>query len=566
MENTQSRKVALSKEPIVVEESRAQRLQRQQARFRDRGGIFVPSNRNTLVDILLGRKVASPKQTRARSASLSPQKDKVRLGGRNEDVEGSPKPLRTSPRKAAQRRAEEEVAIAGPSRLPADDTAAKTPRTSRKSTKKPAASPATTTTSAAAISKKGKIKAKLADTGHPAPKRRGRPPKSKPSIVDDDGTTTEMPKDKDQHSGTKAEGATKVAAERATKSVKPSTVDEVEDDPPAVTKTRGKSKGTTKPAAKNATADEPEHNVGDVDSVVDAFNEVGPGGQDAPPKQRSANSRGTKIPPSEERSRDVCVFTEQSKYARTSQAEDDNPVRAGGRKKGSRAQLDGTKASAKAKGKGKARQVDVENAEDVEAPGKAIRKGNARQLHDSDDETPATGDTGPVKLSTKRARAEPDTTSEVHKTKWTKMVSGEETEPPPDRGRTRTKAHPQAVKVTRRKGAASVDQDVDDPEPEALASPVSKKRVREPDKDAASRVKRAKQGKAEEKSAKTPSTQNPAPTKSTNASKTLKVKLDSNPKPAAVPKLRPRKSVMQRIKEPLPEIEDDEPDPINFLC
>ncbi|KAG6808991.1 hypothetical protein H0H92_002081 [Tricholoma furcatifolium] len=93
-----------------VEESRAQRLQRSQARFRDRGGIFVPTNRNTLADILLGRKVASPKKTltlRGRSASLSPKKKSTGSGNaRNHDDAdggGALQALRTSPRKAAQR-------------------------------------------------------------------------------------------------------------------------------------------------------------------------------------------------------------------------------------------------------------------------------------------------------------------------------------------------------------------------------------------------------------------------------------------------------------------------------
>ncbi|KAJ3537483.1 hypothetical protein NMY22_g5578 [Coprinellus aureogranulatus] len=61
-----------------VEESRQQRLQRAQARFRDRGGIFVPTNRNTLIDILLGKKEATPKgSTRSRSRSVSPHKPSV---------------------------------------------------------------------------------------------------------------------------------------------------------------------------------------------------------------------------------------------------------------------------------------------------------------------------------------------------------------------------------------------------------------------------------------------------------------------------------------------------------
>lgn len=79
---------------VPVEDSRAQRIQRQQSRFRDRGGsvaasfnsqwplmiytnsfsvhrIFVPSNKNTLIDILLARSVTgeSPvKQRKEREA------------------------------------------------------------------------------------------------------------------------------------------------------------------------------------------------------------------------------------------------------------------------------------------------------------------------------------------------------------------------------------------------------------------------------------------------------------------------------------------------------------------
>ncbi|KIM90011.1 hypothetical protein PILCRDRAFT_204733 [Piloderma croceum F 1598] len=40
---------------LPVEKSREQRQQRLQARFRDRGGIFVPSEKNALIDILLAR-------------------------------------------------------------------------------------------------------------------------------------------------------------------------------------------------------------------------------------------------------------------------------------------------------------------------------------------------------------------------------------------------------------------------------------------------------------------------------------------------------------------------------
>lgn len=70
--------------PVTVEESKAQRLQRQQARFRDRGGAFVPSEKNVLKDILLARtvsgespsKVAMKSPYRHRSRSTSPSKAK----------------------------------------------------------------------------------------------------------------------------------------------------------------------------------------------------------------------------------------------------------------------------------------------------------------------------------------------------------------------------------------------------------------------------------------------------------------------------------------------------------
>ncbi|KAG2117186.1 uncharacterized protein F5147DRAFT_811524 [Suillus discolor] len=70
--------------PVTVEESKAQRLQRQQARFRDRGGAFVPSEKNVLKDILLARtvsgespsKVATKSPYRHRSRSTSPSKAK----------------------------------------------------------------------------------------------------------------------------------------------------------------------------------------------------------------------------------------------------------------------------------------------------------------------------------------------------------------------------------------------------------------------------------------------------------------------------------------------------------
>ncbi|KAI0651234.1 hypothetical protein C8Q79DRAFT_21379 [Trametes meyenii] len=62
----------------TVEASREKRIERQQARFRDRGGIFKPAEHNALLDILLSRGVNGESPSRAnsprrsRSRSISP--------------------------------------------------------------------------------------------------------------------------------------------------------------------------------------------------------------------------------------------------------------------------------------------------------------------------------------------------------------------------------------------------------------------------------------------------------------------------------------------------------------
>ncbi|KAI0830205.1 hypothetical protein BC628DRAFT_986319 [Trametes gibbosa] len=58
----------------TVEASREKRIERQQARFRDRGGIFKPSERNALLDILLSRGVNGESPSRANSPRRSPSR------------------------------------------------------------------------------------------------------------------------------------------------------------------------------------------------------------------------------------------------------------------------------------------------------------------------------------------------------------------------------------------------------------------------------------------------------------------------------------------------------------
>lgn len=168
--------------PVTVEESKAQRLQRQQARFRDRGGAFVPSEKNVLKDILLARtvsgespsKVATKSPYRHRSHSTSPSKAK-----RNKTVskvQRSPIKDKVSRLKTKTEAPEGLVsgnAAAGPSTESGG-------RISKAQTKKKAGS----------TTRKGKGKAKANDGNDVseaettkvklAPKRSGRPLKTKP--------------------------------------------------------------------------------------------------------------------------------------------------------------------------------------------------------------------------------------------------------------------------------------------------------------------------------------------------------------------------------------------------
>ncbi|TFK48258.1 hypothetical protein OE88DRAFT_1737949 [Heliocybe sulcata] len=62
----------------TVEESREKRIQKQQSRYRDRGGIFVPQTENPLIDILLtGKFLGSPKKKSAKEqGSKTPSRRK----------------------------------------------------------------------------------------------------------------------------------------------------------------------------------------------------------------------------------------------------------------------------------------------------------------------------------------------------------------------------------------------------------------------------------------------------------------------------------------------------------
>ncbi|KAJ7452109.1 hypothetical protein B0H11DRAFT_301183 [Mycena galericulata] len=163
--------------PLQVQESRTERLKRQQARFRDRGGIFVPRAHNNLLDILLGKKKPSPlkRRSRSRSASASPSKKPQKskrgpsIGRKSGGISSkSSVQLRASmaPSDDVQGHDDPEQPIAGPSRVE--------PATSKK-----------------AASRKGKKTVAADDDDTTAArkttpaKRKGRIPKSQQTIEDD---------------------------------------------------------------------------------------------------------------------------------------------------------------------------------------------------------------------------------------------------------------------------------------------------------------------------------------------------------------------------------------------
>ncbi|KAH9893978.1 hypothetical protein C8Q73DRAFT_790557 [Cubamyces lactineus] len=96
----------------TVEASREKRLERQQARFRDRGGIFKPSGHNALLDMLLARGVNgespsranSPRRSRSRSASPSRKHTNIQ----SSTHASHPAPTKRASRKSEGRKVEQQ--------------------------------------------------------------------------------------------------------------------------------------------------------------------------------------------------------------------------------------------------------------------------------------------------------------------------------------------------------------------------------------------------------------------------------------------------------------------------
>ncbi|KAL0952482.1 hypothetical protein HGRIS_006746 [Hohenbuehelia grisea] len=154
--------------PIVcVEDSRAQRIQRSQARIRDRGGIFVPQNRNTLAEFLLARGVNGE----------SPSRIHASHGRRKRSPSSSPIRQIKRPKEATARSTREKTASKGrKSMLQKEAEEFSDADSSRNPSGKCKAAP---TKTVAAGKNKGKSKATASTDDRPAPKKRGRPPKKK---------------------------------------------------------------------------------------------------------------------------------------------------------------------------------------------------------------------------------------------------------------------------------------------------------------------------------------------------------------------------------------------------
>lgn len=172
--------------PVTVEESKAQRLQRQQARFRDRGGAFVPSEKNALKDILLARTVSgespskvatkSPHRHQSRSASPSKTKrNKTATRAQGSPIKGKGSRFKTDTKAPTG-------SVSGNAAAGSSTESGSKISTAQKKKK------------SGSTTRKGKGKAKATDGDDvseaettkvkPAPKRRGRPPKTKTQASD----------------------------------------------------------------------------------------------------------------------------------------------------------------------------------------------------------------------------------------------------------------------------------------------------------------------------------------------------------------------------------------------
>ncbi|KAJ6463488.1 hypothetical protein C8R45DRAFT_1025939 [Mycena sanguinolenta] len=606
--------------PSQVEDSRAKRLGRQQARFRDRGGIFVPRTHNNLLDILLGKKKHSPlkRRSRSRSLSVSPTKKSTSRGPSVGRKSGGTISKPASKRKAKTPVVDDshdEEPVAGPSRLP-DEPVKKPPRKAASSRKKvvPADDDA------------------LAES-KPAPKRKGRVPKSKQPIEEDaTNTSTAKPKAKrkpkasaledptpqDSDGEEPAANTTKPKAKRKSKAIPledPTSRDSGDDARPGPSKKRTTAKGSRK-------TDDPDAGEGQVSTKQKRSARSTTKANDsvlrAKPKARSTKDTQDDPPAPPARAQRSRAAKSRPTYAELSDDDEEEPSRS----KNVAAAEDPSDRVVSAKRLGKQRAV--EDVVSAEAPkvGKTKGKGKLREQEQEPE-------TGPVKSKAKKGArkpaAEPDLPEDRHDTKGKGTGKSGDAVKPKARKRALDPAPPEVDEDNRpakkRKAAAPqqrleaipeedeeealtsvntpaqvqrADDNTNDASAVASASSTSKskKRPRDKTEDVAETVqtarKRVKVSAAENETRAAPAPpaapKKRAPVSKRSSkpvaekakpvripSKTLKENTPTSPvgKPTPVVKRRgPPKSVLEKVRAHAGTrlvADDDEPDELDFL-
>ncbi|KDQ55921.1 hypothetical protein JAAARDRAFT_314433 [Jaapia argillacea MUCL 33604] len=384
----------------TVEESRELRLQKQQARFRDRGGIFVPSEKNPLLEELLSKKFfkspAKANDEQKSAGTESPSKGKGK--GKGKAREGSSKPDQgvagdgvakkgtktpRTPKSAKKKVVVVDDAEAGPSGLK-PCTEAPVPKQSQKPTR----------------ARKGKSKADITDEP-PAedpdslPHKRATRGKNKPKGVE----VEETQEGQEEADGSEYETKSKSTAPRKRPAAKKT--------PAAKPKPKAKPKAATtrKPAKKRGAKDDEEavrvEDEDEVEKVVDST-EVkatvkGKG-------RAKAKAKAVEVP-EEER--------------------------------------EAVKPKIDASGKGKTKEVVVEQVEDDEVavirrPSRARKKLEVAVVEDEDHDQDDEGGTSSSKL--KEPRQAKVTSSKTKEASSNRNVLQDHVEaaPPPPKLRTRT--------------------------------------------------------------------------------------------------------------------------------
>ncbi|KAJ6554540.1 hypothetical protein B0H19DRAFT_1262879 [Mycena capillaripes] len=571
--------------PSQVQESRTKRLVRQQARFRDRGGIFVPRTHNNLLDILLGRKKLSPlkersrSRSRSRSVSVSPTKRLSRgpsVGRKSGGIASKSASQKKSKILVGDRDEEPEQSVAGPSRLP--DAAKKPPRK-------------------AAASRKGK-KAVPADDdtpveNKPAPKRKGRVPKSKQPIEEPIKTTT------------------KPTTKRKTKAAppdEPAVRDSDDEARPGPSKKRT-TVSKSKTSQKTAEADEPDPEVGETSkpSRSSAKSTVKASSPATAPKPRAKpKARSTKVPEDTEVDADPPPRTQRSRavksrqiYAELSDDDDDEePLKASASRGKKTAAVPSAKDSAdpvpvSAKRLGKQREVDDDVITETPTVGKAKGKGKLREQEVEKLVKPK------AKTTARKRALEPDLPEDDDNAEGDRPAKKRKAVPPPPKEDASRKRLEVIMEEDEEEEVASVETPAPSgsstaEDPKAISDSVtpaskSKKRLREQNEDASAQTtrKRAKVKEVKEAPAAPSKTKKRAPAKrskppsklaekegkqtlkeNTSTSLTLPEQQKPAAKPASVVKQKgPPKSVLDRVRAHGGStlVADDEPDEIDFL-